>query len=162
MFLSTREIAKKWGVSEAWVSILCKQGRISGAEKTGRSWKIPEGATKPDDKRSLRKKPSTAKFRFIDLFAGIGGFHQAMRYLGGECLMAAEINQECVKTYNLNFKTIEKEIRGDVKKIDPTSIAPFDVLCAGFPCQPYPEEKNIPKFQRESLKYKGLSAKTSG
>ena len=51
--------------------------------------------------------------------------------------MAAEINQECVKTYNLNFKTIEKEIRGDVKKIDPTSIAPFDVLCAGFPCQPF-------------------------
>lgn len=137
MFLSTREIAKKWGVSEAWVSTLCKQGRISGAEKSGRSWIIPEEAKKPDDKRSLRKKPSTAKFRFIDLFAGIGGFHQAMRYLGGECLMAAEINQECVKTYNLNFKTIEKEIRGDVKKIDPTSIAPFDVLCAGFPCQPF-------------------------
>ena len=105
MFLSTREIAKKWGASEAWVSILCKQGRISGAEKSGRSWRIPEGAQKPYAKRSLRKKPSTAKFRFIDLFAGIGGFHQAMRYLGGECLMAAVINQECVKTYNLNFKT---------------------------------------------------------
>lgn len=38
-------------------------------------------------------------FKFIDLFAGIGGFHQAMRYLGGECVMAAEINQECVNTY---------------------------------------------------------------
>jgi len=137
MFLSTKEIAAQWGVSEAWVSMLCRQGRIVGAEKKGRSWAIPKGTVKPDDERSLRKTPSNARFRFIDLFAGIGGFHQAMRYLGGECLMAAEINQECVKTYSLNFKTVEKGIRGDVKKIDPSSIAPFDVLCAGFPCQPF-------------------------
>ncbi len=137
MLLSTHEIASRWKVSEAWVSVLCKQGRIEGAIKEGKFWKIPEEAPKPKDKRTLRKKESTAKFRFVDLFAGIGGFHQAMRYLGGECLMAAEINQECVKTYSLNFKTVEKEIRGDVKKIDPTSIAPFDVLCAGFPCQPF-------------------------
>ena len=135
--MSTHEIASRWKVSEAWVSVLCKQGRIEGAIKEGKFWKIPEEAPKPKDKRTLRKKESTAKFRFVDLFAGIGGFHQAMRYLGGECLMAAEINQECVKTYSLNFKTVEKEIRGDVKKIDPTSIAPFDVLCAGFPCQPF-------------------------
>ncbi len=77
------------------------------------------------------------RFKFIDLFAGIGGFHQAMRYLGGECVMAAEINKECVETYKLNFKTDEKNIRGDVNKIEPDSIAPFDVLCAGFPCQPF-------------------------
>lgn len=137
MLISTSEIAKQWGVSETWVSILCKQGRIAGAVKVGRAWKIPVGALKPEDKRSLRKKQTNAKFRFIDLFAGIGGFHQAMRYLGGECLMAAEINQECVKTYSLNFKTIENDIRGDVKKIVPSSIASFDVLCAGFPCQPF-------------------------
>ena len=47
--------------------------------------------------------------KFIDLFAGIGGFHQAMRYLGGECVMAAEINQECVNTYKANFHIDEKE-----------------------------------------------------
>ncbi len=137
MFLTTHEIANRWKVSDAWVCILCKQGRIKGAIKKGRLWRIPEEATKPEDKRNQRRKDSNAKFRFVDLFAGIGGFHQAMRYLGGECLMAAEINQECVKTYSLNFKTIEKNIRGDVKKIDPRSIAPFDVLCAGFPCQPF-------------------------
>ena len=75
------------------------------------------------------------KFRFIDLFAGIGGFHQAMRYLGGECVMASEINQACVNTYQLNFK--QTTVRGDVRKITPASIPPFDVLCAGFPCQPF-------------------------
>ncbi len=137
MLLSTKTIAAKWGVSVTWVTILCNQGRIPGAIKEGNRWMIPETAAKPDDARKKATENSKAKFRFIDLFAGIGGFHQAMRYLGGECLMAAEINQECVKTYSLNFKTIEKKIRGDVKKIDPASIAPFDVLCAGFPCQPF-------------------------
>lgn len=77
------------------------------------------------------------KFKFIDLFAGIGGFHQAMRYLGGECVMAAEIDPECVQTYTLNYTTDEIKIRGDVNCIDPTTILPFDVLCAGFPCQPF-------------------------
>ena len=51
--------------------------------------------------------------------------------------MAAEINQACIETYNLNFKTLEGRVRGDVKKIDPDTISRFDVLCAGFPCQPF-------------------------
>lgn len=136
MYLSAKEIAKRWNVSSTWVTILCNQGRIAGAIKEGKTWKIPKNAQRPADQR-LTKKENTIHFRFVDLFAGIGGFHQAMRYLGGECLMAAEINQECVKTYNLNFNTIENEIRGDVNDIDPKSIAPFDVLCAGFPCQPF-------------------------
>lgn len=42
-------------------------------------------------------------FKFIDLFADIGRFHQAMRYLSGECVMAAEINQDRINTYNANF-----------------------------------------------------------
>lgn len=137
MLLSTTEIAQKWGITPTRVSVLCKQGRISGAVRQGNRWLIPDTTEKPVDKRKDKSTPSLSRFRFIDLFAGIGGFHQAMRYLGGECLMAAEINQECVKTYNLNYKTIEGTIRGDVTKIDPSSIAPFDVLCAGFPCQPF-------------------------
>ena len=75
------------------------------------------------------------KFKFIDLFAGVGGFHQAMRYLGGECVMASEINQACVDTYKLNFK--HTNVCGDVREVAPDSIPPFDVLCAGFPCQPF-------------------------
>lgn len=74
-------------------------------------------------------------FTFIDLFAGIGGFHQAMRYLGGECVMAAETNQACIETYILNFP--KTNMNGDVRNIDPESIPAFDVLCAGFPCQPF-------------------------
>lgn len=134
--MTTKEIAIRWGVSENRVTILCKQNRISGAVKNGKKWFIPDDAQKPDDARTIREKGS-ARFTFIDLFAGIGGFHQAMRFLGGECEMAAEINQECVKTYMLNYKTNEKTVRGDVNKIDPASIQPFDVLCAGFPCQPF-------------------------
>lgn len=78
---------------------------------------------------------SKYNFKFIDLFAGIGGFHQAMRFLGGECVMASEINSACVDTYKLNFP--KTDIRGDVRDIDPLSIPEFDVLCAGFPCQPF-------------------------
>ena len=88
--------------------------------------------------------------KYIDLFAGVGGFHQAMRYLGGECVMAAETNQECVKTYMLNYKIAEKNIRGDVNKIDPATIAPFDVLCAGFPCQPFSKAGAQRGFQDET------------
>lgn len=137
MFLTSKEIAQKWRVSATWVTILCKQGRIKGAVREGNRWRIPEDAQKPEDKRSHKNTHIQARFRFVDLFAGVGGFHQAMRYLGGECVMAAEINEECRKTYRLNYHIEEKEIRGDVTKINPKSIASFDVLCAGFPCQPF-------------------------
>lgn len=137
MFLTTKEIALKWGVSATWVTVLCKKGRIEGVIRKGNRWYIPEDAKKPNDRRSCKNTQIKARFRFIDLFAGIGGFHQAMRYLGGECVMAAEINEECKKTYRLNYHTEEKELRGDVTNIQPETIAPFDVLCAGFPCQPF-------------------------
>lgn len=150
MYTSTREIAKKWGVSETWVSILCKQGRIEGVIRNGNRWCIPINAQKPDNKRKSKSEAKTSRFSFIDLFAGIGGFHQAMRYLGGECVMAAEINQECIKTYKCNFKTLERKVRGDVNMIDPASIEPFDVLCAGFPCQPFSKAGFQKGFQDET------------
>lgn len=150
MFLSTKEIARKWGVSDTWVSILCKQGRIAGVVRQGNRWMIPDDAQKPDDKRSHKDAPAKARFRFVDLFAGVGGFHQAMRYLGGKCVMAAEINEECKKTYKLNYHIEEQEVRGDVTKIDPKTIAPFDVLCAGFPCQPFSKAGAQKGFQDET------------
>lgn len=85
--------------------------------------------------QSHQKIKQKYKFKFIDLFAGIGGFHQAMSALGGECVMASEINQACVDTYKLNFKDVP--VMGDLTKISPKDIPYFDVLCAGFPCQPF-------------------------
>lgn len=155
--MTIKEIASKWGVSETWVTILCRQGRVFGAVKNKQKWFIPDDAQKPADARGKRGEKNNAHFKFIDLFSGIGGFHQAMRYLGGECEMAAEIDQECVKTYMLNYKTNEKEIRGDVNKIDPATIKPFDVLCAGFPCQPFSKAGTQQGFQdkkRGNLFYK--------
>lgn len=75
------------------------------------------------------------KFKFIDLFAGIGGFHQAMRKLGGECVLACEIDAKCVETYSTNFPSTP--VVGDICELDPATIPEFDMLCAGFPCQPF-------------------------
>ena len=74
------------------------------------------------------------KFTFIDLFAGIGGFRLALEELNGNCLFSSEIDEECVKTYAINFGEYPK---GDITKINPKSIPNHDILCAGFPCQPF-------------------------
>lgn len=82
-------------------------------------------------------------FKFIDLFAGIGGFHLAMHRLGGKCVFASEIDEHARKTYITNFSGISPELfeegrfNDDIRKINPEEIPDFDVLCAGFPCQPF-------------------------
>ena len=74
------------------------------------------------------------KFKFIDLFCGIGGFHQAMSELGGECVYASDIDPECRRIYKLNYG-IEPD--GDITKVKEEDIPAHDVLCAGFPCQSF-------------------------
>lgn len=74
-------------------------------------------------------------FKFIDLFAGIGGFHYALSKLGGECVMASEIDAKARKTYLAN-QSCENMI-GDINDISPVDVPEHDVLCAGFPCQPF-------------------------
>lgn len=78
-------------------------------------------------------------FKFIDLFAGIGGFHQAMKSLGGECVFASDIDADCRKTYKANYG-IEPE--GDITRIEASDIPAHDVLCAGFPCQAFSKAGN--------------------
>ena len=73
--------------------------------------------------------------KFIDLFAGIGGFHIAFSQLGCKCVFASEINKQAQKTYRANH-TIDNFV-GDITTIDPYSIPNHDILCAGFPCQPF-------------------------
>jgi len=86
---------------------------------------------------------SNKKFTFIDLFAGIGGFHQSMHELGGECVFASEIDTHARKTYEHNFSNHSPELfkkglfNQDIKTIMPEEIPDFDLLCAGFPCQPF-------------------------
>ena len=84
-------------------------------------------------------------FKFIDLFAGIGGFHIAMHENGGKCVFASEIDKYARQTYKYNLKKISHEIFEDGNfneditnpKLDYQTIPDFDVLCAGFPCQPF-------------------------
>ncbi len=73
-------------------------------------------------------------FTFIDLFAGIGGFHIAAARNGGRCLMASEIDQPAREAYEANFGLIPD---GDITKIKATDVPDHDMLCAGFPCQPF-------------------------
>ena len=74
------------------------------------------------------------EFTYIDLFAGIGGFHQAADSLGGTCIFASEIDSEAKRAYEANYKL---KPQGDITKIDVASIPDHDVLLAGFPCQPF-------------------------
>ena len=74
------------------------------------------------------------KIKFIDLFAGIGGFHLALNKVNGECLFASEWDKECQKIYEKNFHL---KPFGDITKINEKEIPKHDVLCAGFPCQAF-------------------------
>lgn len=85
------------------------------------------------------------KLKFIDLFAGIGGFHIAFNNVGGKCVFASEWNEPARATYEHNFKntnpTLFKEgnFIGDIDSINNISkeIPDFDILTGGFPCQPF-------------------------
>lgn len=74
------------------------------------------------------------KFRFIDLFAGIGGFHQAMTNLGGSCVLASEIDEHAIQTYMTNYGI---DSAHDITKIQNEDIPQHEVLCGGFPCQAF-------------------------
>lgn len=87
------------------------------------------------------------KFKFIDLFCGIGGFHQAMKSLGGECVFASDIDADCRKTYYRNYGI---QPFGDITKIDAKNIPEHDVLCGGFPCQAFSKAGKRLGFEDET------------
>lgn len=76
----------------------------------------------------------TDKLKFIDLFAGIGGFRLGFEYAGCECVFSAEIDDHACEMYELNFGDNPK---CDITKLNPKDIPDFDILCAGFPCQAF-------------------------
>jgi len=86
------------------------------------------------------------RFKFIDLFSGIGGFHQGCEMAGGKCMMASDISEMANKTYELNYGI---KPRGDINKIESKDIPDFDLLCAGFPCQTFSQVGQKGGFEDE-------------
>ena len=84
--------------------------------------------------------------KFIDLFAGIGGFHLAMHEAGARCVFSSDWNDAARETYLHNFDMRETGepaskgdplLAGDITKVAPESIPDHDILCGGFPCQSF-------------------------
>ena len=75
-----------------------------------------------------------APLKFVDLFCGIGSFHHSFKKRGWECVMACDIDKAAKETYQANYGLLPL---GDITEIDPKTICEHDMLCAGFPCQPF-------------------------
>jgi DNA (cytosine-5)-methyltransferase 1 len=78
--------------------------------------------------------PQNPEFTFIDLFAGIGGFRIPMQEIGGKCVFSSEFNYHAQRAYELNFGEVPF---GDITKLNLNVVPKHNVLCAGFPCQPF-------------------------
>lgn len=76
----------------------------------------------------------TTSFRFVDLFAGLGGFHLALQRMGGSCVFAAEWKKNLRDLYKVNHGIYPE---GDITLIEPSKVPDHDILTAGFPCQPF-------------------------
>lgn len=87
------------------------------------------------------------QYTFIDLFAGLGGFHLALQQLGCKCVFASEIKDDLRKLYALNFP--DTPIYGDITKINPEDIPAHDIICGGFPCQPFSQAGKRQGFNDE-------------
>lgn len=90
-------------------------------------------------------------FKFIDIFAGIGGFRMAFERAGGECVFTCEIDKYARQTYEANF-SIEHPFIEDIRTLEPSEVPDHDILLAGFPCQPF----------SKAGKFEGFKHKTSG
>ena len=86
--------------------------------------------------------------KYIDLFAGIGGFHCALdKIYESKCVFTSEINEEAAKVYAENFPGCN--LHGDIQLSETKNSIPkdFDLLCAGFPCQPFSKSGNLKGFE---------------
>lgn len=114
-------------------------------ERTGYRWE--SGETKPrrsvlEVLRAHTPAPTedaqeAAAFRFIDLFAGIGGLRRGFESIGGRCVFTSEWDKYSQITYRANFPHDPHPIAGDIRNVAEADIPEFDVLLAGFPCQPF-------------------------
>ncbi len=86
--------------------------------------------------------------KFIDLLAGLGGFHQALKQLGHQCVFACEIDKQLNALYEENFG---RKPDLDIRDVNVADIPEHDILCAGFPCQPF--SKATPTNRRTGFDY---------
>lgn len=116
------------------------------ATRTLRRWEVRETDPPPYLVDAIRQRllPLTrpvetdkGAFRFIDLFAGIGGIRKAFEAQGGRCTFTSEWNPYAQKTYLANFPDSSHTLAGDITKVDERDVPDHDVLLAGFPCQPF-------------------------
>ncbi len=114
--------------------------------RTLRRWEIGETDPPPYAADAIRQRllpladltqGGDYDFRFIDLFAGIGGIRMAFEAHGGRCVFTSEWNPWAQKTYLANFPEAAHALEGDITKVDARDIPEHDVLLAGFPCQPF-------------------------
>jgi DNA (cytosine-5)-methyltransferase 1 len=125
------------------------QGDIARAlgitQRTVRRWELKETTPSPYLAQALqrilweqlpRESEERGGFKFIDLFAGIGGMRMAFETIGGNCVFTSEWDSYAQKTYAANFHDLHP-IAGDITQIDAATIPDHDVLLAGFPCQPF-------------------------
>ena len=131
--LSCNDVAEKFGVHP----------------RTVYRWDKGESRPQPLALKQLRELVSSvilerdkkAEFKFIDLFAGIGGFRRAFDSIGGRCVFTSEWDKNCRATYQANFDC-DHEVQGDIREFTENEqalsrIPEHDVLIAGFPCQPF-------------------------
>src|ERR1700730_7522822 len=85
---------------------------------------------------AMTSETGLTSLRFVDLFAGLGGFHLALRSLGHRCVFASEMDEELRELYKQNFPSVADQTVGDIRR-HKAEVPPHDLLCAGFPCQPF-------------------------
>lgn len=110
-------------------------------ERQVRRWLVGEGTPKLAylsllDAALAVEPPRLPSFRFIDLFAGIGGMRRAFSEQGGQCVFTSEWDSHSQRTYSANF-SVDHRFAGDITKVAAKSVPDHDILLAGFPCQPF-------------------------
>ena len=127
-----------------------KAAQIAGiATSTAYRWEHGEVAALTASLDKLRAAaqpiaaPAKTAFRFVDLFAGIGGLRRGFDAIGGTCVCTAEWDRFAQATYRANYRNDGPDHRflGDITKVDASDIPAHDVLLAGFPCQPFCEQE---------------------
>lgn len=122
---------------------LCKELKISDVSKLKKFELIEIIYNSVKDNNNPGVGLNNSKLKFIDLFCGIGGFHQALSKLDFECVMASDIDKTCREVYDKNYKL---KPNGDITNLNIKKIPKFDILCGGFPCQPFSKAGNQKGF----------------